>query len=205
MFQQYRLTYDQTTLEIILSLLTFFTTTVWGPIVYMALYAVRPLIFFPATLLTALSGALFGPVWGVIYTVVGENASANLAYWIGRFFGRDLMLEDTVIGNWVTALRHNTFSAVLLMRLLYVPFDLTNYSAGVVSAHWPSYVFATLIGIMPGLVVFVLLGASLDLAELRLEGLTFDAFDPRLLTISFVLFVVSLGASRLISRRRLAG
>ena len=168
----------------------------WGPLVYMILYAIRPLILFPATLLTALSGALFGFWWGVFYTVIGENLSANFAYWIGRFFGKDLRLEDTVIGKWVEALRNNSFEAVLLMRLFYFPFDLTNYGAGIVKAKWSEYFFATLIGIMPGLTTFVALGAAVDLEEFRTMGLSFDAFDPRLLALSASIFVVSLIFSR---------
>jgi uncharacterized membrane protein YdjX (TVP38/TMEM64 family) len=184
----------------IFSLLDFFTSTLWGPIVYMTLYAVRPLILFPATLLTALSGALFGFWWGVLYTIIGENASANFAYWIGRFFGKDLRLEDSAIGNFVEGLRKRSFETVLLMRLFYVPFDLTNYGSGIVNAKWRAYFFATLIGIMPGLTTFVALGAAVDLEKFKMDGLTFDAFDPRYLALSIVIFIVSLGLSRILRK-----
>jgi uncharacterized membrane protein YdjX (TVP38/TMEM64 family) len=46
-------------LMLIKDLYHFITGTVYGPIVYIVFYAVRPLIFFPATLLTFLSGLLF--------------------------------------------------------------------------------------------------------------------------------------------------
>lgn len=201
-FQHYRLSHQLSYQDMLLQLLDFFTTTMWGPFVYMLLYAIRPLVFFPATLLTALSGALFGFWWGIFYTVIGENASANFAYWIGRYFGKDLRLEDTVIGNWVNALRQNSFETVLLMRLFYVPFDLTNYGAGVVKAKWREYFLATLIGIMPGLTTFVALGAALDLETFRMNGLTFDAFDPKYLALSAVIFIVSLTLSRFLKRWR---
>lgn len=199
-FQSYRTTNDLSYVDLLFQLIDFFTTSFWGPVIYMVLYAIRPLILFPATLLTALSGALFGLWWGIIYTVIGENASANFAYWIGRFFGQGLKLEDSIIGNWVTKLRENTFEAVLLMRLFYFPFDLTNYGAGVVRGKWREYFFATLIGIMPGLVTFVALGAAVDLTEFREMGLSFDAFDPKFLALSVVIFVASLGLSRFLKR-----
>lgn len=199
-FQHYRITNELSYKDVIFQLLGFFTTTMWGPLVYMFLYAVRPLILFPATLLTALSGALFGFWWGVLYTVIGENASANFAYWIGRFFGKNLRLEDSIIGNWIEALRKNSFETVLLMRLFYVPFDLTNYGSGVVRAKWKEYFFATLIGIMPGLTTFVALGAAVDLEEFRTMGLSFDAFDPKFLALSVAIFIVSLFLSRRLKR-----
>lgn len=199
-FQYYRLSNDLTYADVLLTTLTFFTTTMWGPVIYMALYALRPLILFPATLLTALSGTLFGFWWGIIYTIIGENASANLAYAIGRFFGKDMKLEDSRLGNWVEALRARPFGTVLFMRLFYVPFDLTNYGAGILKIKWSSYCTATLVGIMPGLVTFVALGAALDLERFSETGLTFDAFDPNFLLLSVGIFIASLGLSRLLKR-----
>ncbi len=195
-FQHYRIINDLSYHDVLFQMLTFFTSTLWGPLVYMILYAVRPIILFPATLLTALSGALFGFWWGILYTVIGENASANFAYFIGRFFGKNLRLEDTVIGKWVEGMRNNTFEAVLLMRLFYFPFDLTNYGSGIVKAKWKEYFFATLIGIMPGLTTFVALGAAIDLEEFKTTGLTFDAFDPKFISLSVIIFIVSLILSR---------
>lgn len=199
-FQSYRIENNLSYSDVLLSLIDFFTSTLWGPVIYMVLYAIRPLILFPATLLTALSGTLFGFWWGIIYTVIGENASANFAYWIGRFFGKDMKLEDSIIGNWVEALRARPFGTVLFMRLFYVPFDLTNYGSGILKIKWPSYFTATLIGIMPGLTTFVALGAALDLEHFSENGLTFDAFDPRFLALSVVIFAVSLLISRLLKR-----
>ena len=203
-FQHYRIVNDLSYQDVLFQLLDFFTSTMWGPVVYMVLYAIRPLIFFPATLLTALSGALFGFWWGILYTILGENASANFAYWIGRFFGKDLRLEDTAIGNWVEALRKRSFETVLLMRLFYVPFDLTNYGAGIVRANWRAYFFATLIGIMPGLTTFVALGAAVNLEEFKMDGLSFDAFDPKFLALSVGIFTVSLMLSKLLKRWKAA-
>jgi len=199
-FHHYRVVNDVSYSDVLLSLISFFTSTLWGPVIYMALYAVRPLILFPATLLTALSGTLFGFWWGVLYTIIGENASANFAYWIGRFFGKDMKLEDSILGNWVEELRARPFGTVLFMRLFYLPFDLTNYGSGILKIKWSSYFTATLIGIMPGLTTFVALGAALDLEEFSANGLTFDAFDSRFLVLSVGIFVISLALSKFIKR-----
>lgn len=199
-FQHYRISNGLSYSDLLLSLYQFFTMSMWGPIVYIALYTFRPLILFPATLLTALSGALFGFWWGVIYTIVGENLSANLAYSIGRFFGKGLNLEDSILGNWITWLRERPFGSVLFMRLFYVPFDLANYGSGVLRVAWPSYALATLIGIMPGLTTFVALGAAIDVKELKMDGLSFNAFDPKYLALSVTIFLVSIGLMRLLRR-----
>lgn len=199
-FQHYRITGGYSYQDVLFQLLDFFTTTMWGPLVYMILYVIRPLILFPATLLTALSGALFGLWWGIFYTIIGENASANFAYWIGRFFSKDWRLEDSVLGKWIEPLRKNSFETVLLMRLFYVPFDLTNYGAGVIGAKWKQYFIATLIGILPGLTTFVALGAAVDIEEFKMDGLTFNALDPAYLALSVTIFTLSLILSRNLKR-----
>lgn len=199
-FQHYRVINSLSYTDVLLNLVDFFTTSMWGPLVYIVAYALRPLILFPATLLTALSGVLFGFWGGLIYTLIGENMSANLAYWIGRFFGQDLRLEDTFLGKWVTWLRDRPFESVLFMRLFYMPFDLANYGSGVLRVQWSSYALATLIGILPGLTTFVALGAALDLEEFRANGLSFDALDVRYLAVAVIIFTVSLVLSRLLKK-----
>jgi len=199
-FQHYRISHELSYSDMLLSLYEFFTMTMWGPIIYIALYTIRPLILFPATLLTALSGALFGLWWGIAFTIIGENLSANFAYWIGRFFGKDLKLEDSLLGNWVEWLRKRPFESVLFMRLFYVPFDLVNYGSGVLKVPWRSYSLATIIGIIPGLSTFVALGAAVSIENLQMDGLTFDAFNPKFLALSVTIFIVSLTLSRFLKK-----
>jgi len=174
--------------------------TKWAPLVFIVVYALRPLIFFPATLLTILAGVLFGPIYGVIYTIFGENMSANLAYWVGRFFGGDVKLPEGVVKHLRTTAQENSFTTVLIARFIYLPFDLTNYASGILKVSWPSYFLATLIGIMPGLTTFVLLGASFE--NLADFDPSMVKFDPQTFGISAVLFVSSLLLARYFKKRQ---
>jgi uncharacterized membrane protein YdjX (TVP38/TMEM64 family) len=153
------------------------------------LYTLRPLIFFPATLLTALSGALFGLWWGLLYTVIATNLSANFAYAVGRFFGQDLRLEDSYLGKYIEWIKARPFESILFMRLFYVPFDLANYGAGILKVHWGSYALATAVGIFAGSTIFVILGAAVSVTSLMENGITFDALDPKFVLLSATIFV----------------
>jgi hypothetical protein len=44
-----------------------------APLAYIVIYAVRPLTLFSSVLLTLAGGFLFGPLWGVLYTVIGAT------------------------------------------------------------------------------------------------------------------------------------
>jgi len=162
---------------------------VWGPVLYILIYAIRPIVFFPATILTIASGLLFGPWLGILYTIIGENMSANLAFFMGRYFGRSFVAEKEkgFIKKVDAKIRENGFMTVLLMRLLYFPFDLTNYGCGLTSVKHKDYFWATVIGIMPGLTTFVLLGSSFT--------------DWRNLIFTGVVFVLGLGISAVLKKR----
>jgi len=48
----------------------FVETNSWGPLIYILLYAIRPIVMFPATFMTFMSGALFCPLGGFVYTMI---------------------------------------------------------------------------------------------------------------------------------------
>jgi uncharacterized membrane protein YdjX (TVP38/TMEM64 family) len=144
------------------------------------LYIIRPLIFFPATLLTTLSGALFGPAWGIAYTMVGENLSANISFLVGRYFGKNVMQEliarNRVIPFFDRRIYENQFLSILILRLFFLPFDLVGFMAGFRHLRQLDFALGTFLGIIPGLVTFVLLGSSLvDPKNLVFTGMTLIA------------------------------
>lgn len=197
----YRVSHELSLLDILVASVEFVASTIWGPLLYILIYALRPLLLVPAAPLTAFSGAVFGIGWGLLYTLVAANLSANVAYWIGRFFNFNLPRAGVVVRRWVTALQTRSFAAVLLMRLFYVPFDLTNYGAGILKIRWTPYFLATAIGIVPGVAMFVSLGASLDLAALQADGLRIGLFEPKYLALSVIIFIGSVALPRFVRRR----
>jgi len=185
--------------EAALQVRDFLGASIWGPLLYVVLYTLRPLIFFPSTVMTAMSGYLYGPVWGTAYALLGGNLSGTLAYFVGRFFGGDLFGEDNAEASGFMArhaanLRRNGFEAVLIMRLIYLPYDLVNYLCGFVRVPWLQYASATLLGVLPGSLTFVLLGSVF----------TSQSAGQRWLLAGFSLgmLFLGLGLSRWLRRRR---
>ncbi len=131
-------------------------------LIYIVFYTIRPLILFPASLLTIASGLVFGPLLGILFTIVGENASANFAFFLARWFGRDLVAareqEGSLAARWDARLRQNGMVTVLIMRLIYLPFDLVNFACGLTSMRQVDFAIGTFIGILPALISFVLFG-----------------------------------------------
>jgi uncharacterized membrane protein YdjX (TVP38/TMEM64 family) len=175
----------------------------WGVVAYVLVYLARPIVLFPASLLTIVAGILFGPVVGVVVVVFAANASAMVAYGVGRLLGRPPAGSDAEPGDlsmarrWSNRMRDNSFETVLIMRLLFLPYDLVNYLAGLLRLRWLPFLLATALGSLPGTVSFVLLGASLDRVDDGLGGI-----DPVALGASVVIFVVSIVLARILRRRQ---
>jgi len=173
----------------------------YGPLIYILLYAIRPLIFFPATLLTLLGGFLFGPV-GVIYTIIGSNASAMVAYGVGHYFGQDILDNQDnagILQRYTQRMRENSFETVLIMRLIFLPYDLVNYAAGFLKINWKAFLTATAIGSVPGTISFVLFGASFGTLDELLTGNV--QLNPVTVISSVLIIGVSIVLSRYIKNR----
>jgi uncharacterized membrane protein YdjX (TVP38/TMEM64 family) len=137
-------------------------TQLWGPLVFLGLYTVRPLFLFSASLLSVASGFLFGPVFGILYTVLGSNASATVAYLLARFFAQGVFKDTGGFNRYLSGMRARSFETVLIMRLLFLPYDLVNYLAGSFKLRYLSFISASALGSLPGTIAFVLFGASLS-------------------------------------------
>ncbi|MGH3090156.1 MAG: TVP38/TMEM64 family protein [Rubrobacteraceae bacterium] len=168
-----------------------------GWLIFVGVYTLRPLILFPASLLTIASGFIFGAVLGTVLTVIGSNASAMVAYFVGRYFGGEVLEGEGVLHRYTNRLRENSFESVLIMRFIYLPYDLVNYAAGFLKIRPLPFILATALGSIPATLSFVLLGASVGVGALSGEA----DLDLRVLAASAVLLIASLILSRYFKRR----
>lgn len=174
----------------------------WAILLFIVVYAVRPLVLFPASLLTITGGLLFGPVFGVLATVIGANASAMVAYWLARSLGFERKEDPDTAGllaRWSTRMREESFVTIMIMRFAFLPFDLVNYAAGLLRIRPVAFLLATAIGSIPGTISFTLAGASIESIMTGPSGV-----DPTVLIASVVLFVLSIAISRIVKRREAA-
>jgi uncharacterized membrane protein YdjX (TVP38/TMEM64 family) len=172
----------------------------WAFLAYFVVSLIRPLIFVPATLVTVAAGMLFGPVVGIVIAAVAANSSAMVGYAIGKGLGPSRAgtnpHADSRLGTWTARLRSNSFEAVLVMRLVFLPYDVVNYGCGLLKVKpWP-FLAATAIGSLPATAGFVLIGGSITRID---RG--FASISKPTLAASIGLIVVSITASRIIRRR----
>jgi len=66
----------------------------WAPLVFMSVYLIGPALFLPGSILTLAGGALFGPMWGTVYSLTAATAGATVTFFIARY-----LISDWVMGK----------------------------------------------------------------------------------------------------------
>ena len=188
-------------LQVVQELLGFMQNGVWGALIFILLYSIRPLILFPATFLTLAGGFVFGPVLGVFYTIIASNISSTIAFYVGQYFGEGLLQEQDAesvgwIQRYTRRMRENSFETVMTMRFIFLPYDAVSYLAGFLRIKFVPFILATALGSIPGTIAFVGFGASVESFDGGLPSL-----NPVTLGVSLAIFIVSIALSRLFKKK----
>jgi uncharacterized membrane protein YdjX (TVP38/TMEM64 family) len=188
------LSWSQQTPDQVLSLwLSSLAKHPYSAVFLFLVYLLRPLLLFPITILTVFAGFLYGPLLGTFYALLATLASSSLAYFMGRFFGR----ENKTQSSWMTSLRERSFETVLTSRLLFLPGDIVNYTCGFLRISFVAFIVATALGGLPGLLVGTLAGASIE-GQFDFRGIK---VNPWYIGASVGLLAVSLLGSYVLRRK----
>ena len=157
-----------------------------GIIVYILLFAFLPTFFIPVTILAISAGAVFGFWQASLWTFIGAFFNSTLTYIISKYFAYDL-INDYASAKYSVEyekLKKNTrgkegFILMMVLRLLpLVPYTFLNYLSGVVGYDYKIFITSTLLGIIPGMLCYVNIGAS-----------SINGFSPKLVVSISILLV----------------
>lgn len=135
----------------------------WAPLVYLLLHVVLTLVPVPKNLLAGVAGVLFGLEAGTTLSWLGSLLAAAVGFAVARRLGREAVasLTGPRIDRVEDILEEQGLAAVVIARLTpFVPFTVVNYGAGVSPVAWRDYLAGTALGVLPGTVAYVALGAS---------------------------------------------
>jgi uncharacterized membrane protein YdjX (TVP38/TMEM64 family) len=177
---------------LLLALVNWMETHPLGPVALLLAFVVQAFLFVPTGLLGMAAGHLYGISAGLLLTLLGTGLAAAAAYGTGRFFGHDQLAsadDDSRMAGIAGRLRHGSFATVLVLRFLWLPFDLVSYLAGFLRIAFGPFLLATFIGAIPPSLAYVLLGSAIEMefASGRI------ALDPRIAGLSLLLFLLSMG------------
>ena len=136
-----------------------------GYILYIVVYAVCCVAFVPASVLTLGAGLIFGVVGGSIVVIIGATLGSTAAFLLARTVMRHrieaLTANNAKFRALDRAISREGAKIVLLVRMAVIfPFTYSNYAFGLTGVALGPYVAATFLGIIPGTVAFVYIGAA---------------------------------------------
>lgn len=134
-----------------------------GSIIYIVMFSLVPLTLFPDSVLAIAGGLIFGLFNGYIYTTIGALIGGTLSFYISRKLGRNVVKKFTKekLDKVEEMINEKGFFIVFMLRLIPLfPFDVISYGAGLTSIKYKDFILATLFGTIPGILVFVNIGAQ---------------------------------------------
>jgi len=116
----------------------------------------------PRTALSVLLGAAAGFPAGLAVAVVAGWLGGMGGFVLGRHLGRDAVARVAArrLARADRLFRDRGFLAVVLARMSPVPFWVVSYAAGLSSIRWLPATLGTVVGVVPGAVLHVGIGAS---------------------------------------------
>lgn len=148
---------------------------------FMGIYIIAVAISVPgAIFLTLTGGFLFGIIWGTLYVVISATIGATLLFFAVHSALNEWLSQKTA--RWIVKMRQgfrkNAFSYLLVLRLIPLfPFWVVNIVPGLLNVKPKTFILATLIGIIPGSLIYVMIGNGL--------GHVFDKGEKPNLSIIF--------------------
>jgi uncharacterized membrane protein YdjX (TVP38/TMEM64 family) len=135
----------------------------YGPLVLIALYAIGCVFAIPASIFVMAAGVIWGWKLGAIYAITGGMLGAVASYFVGGFLGEGLLEKFGSAGRAVRKQVESAgFMSMLIVRLIPgPPFAVWNYAAGIARMRFRDYFWATLLGAIPGHIVFTYCADSL--------------------------------------------
>ena len=128
------------------------------PIAVVASYVAAGMLMVPVMLLIAVTGIVFGPLYGSLYAIGGTMLSAAATYGIGHWLGRETVQK--MLGPRINSLSRRIAQrgilAIVVVRMLPIaPFTVVNVVAGVSHIRLRDYLIGTLLGMLPGITMTV--------------------------------------------------
>lgn len=162
-----------------------------APLVYIGFksltYIIAPLSAGPIVML---SGTIFGPWLGTLYSMIGDLIGGSVNFWIAALLGRSIVIKLTgkkglqkvdefyeSVGEW---------KGLLVTRfVLHGFYDFVSYAAGLTKLKFRTYVWVSLVGGILPTFYAVFVGSTL----IANRGVFFSMIGVTLILILLMLYL----------------
>jgi phosphatidylserine/phosphatidylglycerophosphate/cardiolipin synthase-like enzyme/uncharacterized membrane protein YdjX (TVP38/TMEM64 family) len=173
----------------------------WSGLAVIAGFVILSVFGFPASVLILTMGFIFGALWGSLFAMLGSLISSSISFVMGSALGHDRVSSIAgrrakAIDRWVS--KRGVWSVVLVRMVPVAPFGVVNLVIGSSRIPMRDFLWGTLIGMAPGIVLKGFFGD--ELADFLANPDLLDLVT--LLAIVAVFVAAGTAVSRLIRKRR---
>jgi uncharacterized membrane protein YdjX (TVP38/TMEM64 family) len=133
-----------------------------GAIAVVTLLAADLFLPIPSSLVMVLSGAIFGVLWGSVFSLMGSIGGEWLGFELVRRYGRrasSKMVGDDELERLSRVFARHGAAVVVVTRALPVVMETMSVVAGLSKMNRGSFLVASLLGTAPIVVVYAYAGA----------------------------------------------
>jgi len=162
-----------------------------GVLFFVLAHVVANAVGVPGTVLVVVGGAVYGLWWGTVWSVLGATLGAIAAFGLARYLLHDWFqkrfAQKPMFQKLNDTLCTNGLSCVLLIRFSPIsPFNVMNFAFGLTPVQVRFYALGTLIGIIPGTLVYTWLGVT------GVEALSGGSLTPLMCCLTVLMLLSAL-------------
>mmetsp|Transcript_36040 Transcript_36040/g.56257 ORF Transcript_36040/g.56257 Transcript_36040/m.56257 type:complete len:228 (-) Transcript_36040:131-814(-) len=130
------------------------------------IYAALTVLCFPGSILTVVAGFIFGVPVASVAVVSGASVGMVGSFLLGRYVLREWVATTLVnrhrsVRAVDTVITRSGMKIVFLLRLSpLIPFNALNYVLAATGVTFKDYTIGSVLGILPGTVLFVYIGST---------------------------------------------
>jgi uncharacterized membrane protein YdjX (TVP38/TMEM64 family) len=153
--------------------------SILAALIFVGAYAaLMLLIWIPAAPCTIIGGLLFGVRLGVPYSVISSTLGAIGVFALGKSaLGERISQNNALLYRLKDGFQKDALAYVAALRLMpAMPFGIIHVAAAYFDVPFSSFVLGTVLGMIPCIVIFSVLGVGLDSLIARGGGLNAQVF-----------------------------
>ena len=167
-------------------------------LIFTAVYIVLTTLSLPvAGVMTLVSGAIFGFIWGLFLVSIASSLGATLAFLLSRYLFRDAVQRRFAdrLGPVNDGIRNDGAYYLFMLRLIPVlPYFVLNATMALTPLRTAVFFPVTLIGMLP--ISAILVNAGMQIASISSPG---DVLSPRIILSLMLLGIFPLLAKKIMT------
>lgn len=136
----------------------------WAPLALIGGYLLVAPSGIPISPLIFAGGAVFGPLWGWLYSTIGCLLGAVVSFGAAHGLGKELvehLAGERRMQRIEALLERHGFWTLVGIRFLPIPFALVNYGSALAGFRFSRFLLATFIGLVPSVLMWNYLAHAL--------------------------------------------